>query len=178
MKKYILLLLVSFSLCAYGQIGLTKSAQNWRFGGNVGLNFGSNDLFAFNISPFLGYMIAPQLEGGATLGYQYSSQKHWRSNLFSVGPYLNYYPIANLFLRGHYEYFTGNHKYKVDGVEQFSQTIDENALWLGGGYVSGVGPVRFYAGLLYNVLYDNKKDEGRRIFDNGFRPYAGVSVGF
>ena len=44
------------------------------------------------------------------------------------------YPFQGLFLRAHYEYYTGNIKYRVDS--NYSENFEENALWLGGGYRS------------------------------------------
>jgi len=170
MKKLFCISLLLFSVSLYSQLGVGTHIGKWRVGGGLGVNFGDNNYFGLNIYPNIGYMLAPKLEAGLTLGYQYSSWKNVKSNLFSAGPYANFYPINELFMRGHYEYFTGNSKIKG---EPDSYSYDESALWLGGGYRSG-GKVSFYAGLMYNVLWD--KDNS--IFSNGLRPIAGVSIGF
>lgn len=146
-----------------------NSQDNWRVGGNLGLSFGSNDYFGFGISPFVGYQFTKNIEGGVTIGYQYAKWKEYKQNLFSVGPYLNYYPVDFLFIRVHYEYYTGNEKYRNTSVKR---AFDENALWIGGGYSSNSGPVRFYVGLMYDLLY--KSDSS--VFSSGLRPIAGVSI--
>ena len=175
MNKFLFVLLLSVSTLSFSQIGVGKSLYDnkWRFGGGMGLGFGSNDYFGLNISPFVGYEIAPSLEGGLTAGYQYSKWKYSKQNLFSVGPYLNYYPIQSLFVRGHYEYFTGKHKYDQLGGAPAEIDIDEDALWVGAGYRSP-GKISFYTGIMYNVLH---KDDSK-IFSTGLRPIVGVSVGF
>lgn len=170
MKKFTILFLLLFSVPVFSQLGMATNFGKWRVGGGLGVSFGDNNYFGLSVYPNIGYMIAPRVEGGVTAGYQYSSWKDVKSNLFSFGPYMNFYPLNELFLRGHYEYFTGNSKIKG---QSGSNSYDEDALWLGGGYRSG-GKVSFYAGAMYNVLW--KKDES--IFSNGLRPIVGVSVGF
>lgn len=170
MKKIVFFFTILISTTAFSQLGMGTSLGKWRVGGGLGVNFGDNSYFGLNVYPNIGYMFTNQLEGGVAVGYQYSSWKNAKSNLFSAGPYLNFYPINELFLRGHYEYFTGNTKFKGDST---SYNYDESALWLGGGYRSG-GIVSFYAGVMYNVLWK----DGESIFSNGIRPIAGVSVGF
>lgn len=170
MKRFVFLIIILISIPAYSQLGVGAGLGKWRVGGGMGLNFGNNNYFALSINPNIGYMITSMFEGGITLGYQYSSWKDSKSNLFSGGPYLNFYPIQKLFLRGHYEYFTGNSKIK--GVSD-SFNYDESALWLGGGYRTG-GKVSFYTGIMYNVLWK----EDKSMFSNGLQPIIGVSVGF
>lgn len=170
MKKTIFLLFLLVSIPAFSQIALATNMGKLRVGGGVGLGFGNNDYFALSVNPNIGYMLTPQLEGGLTLGYQYSKWANVKSNLFGVGPYLTLYPVEGLFLRSRYEYFTGN--FKIKGSPE-SVNRDENALWLGGGYGSS-GKVAFYAGAEYNVLWKKEKS----MFSNGFRPIVGVSVGF
>lgn len=171
--KNLLLVGSSFlSVFMYSQSNLTFSASEpgpWRAGGGVGLSLGSGDYFGVSVSPFLGYTLTRELEVGASVGYQYSNWKQAKQNLFNGGPYLNYYPIPNLFARVQYEYYTGNTKNKQTGNKN---NFNENALWFGAGYRSP-GRVSFYTGLMYNVLYKNDS----RLFSNGFRPIIGVSIG-
>lgn len=154
----------------FSQIDLpVKTQQNrWHVGGNLGLNIGSNDYFGVSIAPSLGYDLAPDLRLGLTVGYQYASWNRAKQNLFNIGPYLNFYPIRDLFLRAHYEYYTGNRNYDHGRTVNF----DENALWVGAGYHTS-GHIQFYFGLMYNVLYDDNDS----LFSNGLRPIAGVSIG-
>ncbi len=171
MKKFLFVVLVMSSVNLLGQINLPVANQtsDWRLGGGLGLNFGSDDYFGIAITPFLGYEITPEVEAGVLVGYQYSSWKYSKQNLFNAGPYINIYPIANLFLRVNYEYYTGSNKIKSTN-QQFD--FNEDALWVGIGYRS-TGRVQFYTGLMYNVLYDDSSV----IFSNGLRPIVGVSVG-
>lgn len=167
MKKILLFFVLIFSIPSFSQ-----ETSKWRFGGGLGLSFGSNDYFGFAISPFAGYEITPMLEAGVTAGYQYSKWNDSRQNLFNFGPYVNFYPIWNLFLRTHFEHYIGTHKYNYEFGGSHKYNFDESALWLGGGYRSS-GRVQFFAGLMYNVLY--KEDQS--LFSSGLRPIFGVSVG-
>lgn len=172
--RYILLIsCLLFSGLTYSQIGIGSSTANyqdkWRVGGGVAMNFGDNGAFALNVSPFIGYEVVKNLEAGVSTGYQYSKYRDVKQNLFSVGPYLNYYPIQSIFVRAQYEHYTGNEKIRHS---PHSYSFDESALWLGGGYRTG-GRVQLYVGMLYNVLYK----ENESLFAEAFQPIVGVSVG-
>lgn len=164
-------LLLAFPLGIKAQIiGNQAATSNWRVGGGLGLSFGSNDYMSFNISPSLGYSLNTYTEVGVIAGYQYSKNRYYNSNLFNIGPYINVYPIQELFLRANYMYYSGNENTKKNVTPSYSYTVDENALWLGAGYQS-TGTVRFQVGVLYNVLY--KANES--IFSNGWQPFAGIN---
>lgn len=171
MKKLFFLSLLTLGVSiGLAQVSFQSNSSDGklRVGGNLGFNFGNNSYFGFNVSPSAGYMLMDNLEAGITVGYQYAKNDFYKSNLFSGGPYANYYIMPELFARAHYEYFTGNqtikrNDYKVD--------FDESALWIGGGYQS-TGPIRFQAGLMYNVLYK----ENKSIFSSALRPFAGASI--
>ena|SRR5699024_4242629 len=172
--RYILLLsCLLFSGLSYSQIGIGSNTMNkqnkWRIGGGLGVNFGDHGAFTLNVSPFIGYELTSNLEGGVTTGYQYSKYRNRRQNLFSVGPYINFYPMQLLFIRTQYEYFTGTTKLKDSS---HSSSFDENALWIGGGYRTG-GRVQMYAGIMYNVLYK----ENESLFSEAYQPIVGVSIG-
>ena len=176
MKKIIFLLAICFTSTVFSQQEelADDMPSKWRFGGGLGLGFGSNGYFGFAISPFVGYEIIPQLEGGITVGYQYSKWSDSKQNLFNAGPYVNYYPIPSLFARAHYEYYNGTNEIEYDySADNFKYNFNESALWLGGGYRT-TGKVQLYAGLMYNVLYDKSSS----LFSTGLRPILGVSVGF
>lgn len=176
MKRILTLIVLSISVLVLAQQNEmnTEKLSKWRFGGGLGLGFGSNGYFGFAISPFVGYEIIPQLEGGLTVGYQYSKWSDSKQNLFNAGPYLNYYPIPSLFARAHYEYYTGTNEIEYDyDADNYKYNFNESALWLGGGYRT-TGKVQLYAGLMYNVLYDKSSS----LFSTGLRPILGVSVGF
>lgn len=176
MKRILTLIVLSISVLVLAQQNEmnTEKPNKWRFGGGLGLGFGNNGYFGFAISPFVGYEIIPQLEGGFTVGYQYSKWSDSKQNLFNAGPYLNYYPIPSLFARAHYEYYTGTNEIEYEfEADNFKYNFNESALWLGGGYRT-TGKVQLYAGLMYNVLYDKSSS----LFSTGLRPILGVSVGF
>ncbi len=174
MKKILFLtFLLTLTSGAIAQnIGNQPASSNWRVGGGLGLSFGSNDYFSFNVSPSLGYSLNTYTEAGVIGGYQYSKNNYFKSNLFNVGPYVNVYPIPELFLRANYMYYSGNEKTKKDIYPQESYTVEENALWLGAGYQSP-GQVRFQVGVLYNVLYK----ENKSIFSSAWQPFAGINIG-
>ncbi|MRI63008.1 hypothetical protein EDM00_03240 [Ornithobacterium rhinotracheale] len=153
-------------LNTYGQYGQNNQPNRWRLGMGAGLSFGNHSYVGVAIAPSLGYDLGNGLEAGATLGYQYNKNDFYKSNLFSMGPYLNYMFIPQFFGRVHYEYFTGNQTNKRN---DFKRDIDESALWIGGGYQSR-GRVSFRAGVMYNVLYK----ENESIFSSAVRPFAGV----
>lgn len=174
MKK-LLLFIISLTLSStiYAQTNQNQPLNNnWRFGGGLGLSFGNNGYFGFNVSPSVGYMIANNLELGATAGYQYAKDDYAKLNLFNAGPYVNFFPVENLFLRANYMYYTGKQKYNERYNYNYETNLDESALWLGAGYQSS-GPVRFQAGVMYNVLYK----ENESIFYSRFQPFMGVSIG-
>ncbi len=147
--------------------------SHWRTGGGIGVAFGSNRYFEIQVNPSLGYQFNNQIETGITTGYTYTSDNYAKQNIFNIGPYLNYYPIQNLFLRVNYLYYTGEMKLTWSDYKKYttSYNIDESALWLGAGYQTS-GTVRFQIGWLYNVLYDKDKS----IFNSAWQPFAGVSI--
>ena len=87
MKKFLLFIIsLTLSNTAFSQINQNQTLNNnWRFGGGLGLSFGNNSYFGFNISPSVGYMVANNLELGATAGYQYAKDDYIKQNLFNVG---------------------------------------------------------------------------------------------
>lgn len=173
MKKSLLLFcLLLSSSWGFGQINLSQSnpENRWHVGGNIGLNFGSNDYFGIGVAPSIRYDVSKTVDVGMTVGYQYTKHRYSKQHLFEGGPFVDFYPFQNIFLRAHYEFYTGTRKYKE--ANRASRDIDEHALWLGAGYHTS-GRVQFHFGLMYNVL----KSQNDHLFKNGLRPIAGVSVG-
>ena len=66
MKKIFTLSLIMFSVLSFSQIAMSSKTQTnrWTFGGGLGIGFGSNSYFNFQVSPRVGYKITDQLEGG------------------------------------------------------------------------------------------------------------------
>lgn len=179
MRKAVLFIIsLTLSTIAFGQINQNQNlTNNWRFGGGLGLSFGNDSYFGFNISPSIGYMISTNLEVGGIAGYQHLSNNYYKRNLFNVGLYINFFPIENIFVRANYVYYTGKETYRTKNLQyetiSESYNVEESALWLGAGYQTS-GPIKFQVGAMYNVLY---KDNDTGIFSSGFQPFMGVSVG-
>lgn len=140
----------------------------WRVGGNVGLDIGSGDYLGLSISPRVGYQITSNFEAGVGVGYQYLKRKVYNQHLVNFGPYLMYYPFPQFFARAEYDHYTGTIKNKNNGN---SRHVDDDALWLGAGYHTP-GRVSFHFGVMYNVLQSDSS-----LFRDGWRPFAGVSMG-
>lgn len=170
MKNILALVVFGLGLtCGYSQIGATTQQRvenRWRIGAGAGLGFGDNGYLGISIAPSVGYYMGNGLEVGATVGYQLNKNDYYSMNLISGGPYVNYSFLPQLFGRAHYEYYTGTQKNKVT---EYKNNINESALWVGGGYESTSGPVRFRAGIMYNVL-----ETDNSIFSSRVRPFAGV----
>lgn len=171
MRKFALFFIFLFvSGWVYSQTGGRYSHYDrLKVGGGVAMNFGNHGYFGLNISPFVGYQFTSILEGGVSTGYQYTKIRDTKQNLFSVGPYLNLYPIQNLFARLHYEHYTGTIKYKHS---MQSGSFNEDALWIGGGYRTG-DRIQLYIGFMYNLLYKEHKS----LFAEAYQPIVGVSIG-
>lgn len=93
MRKAVLFIIsLTLSTIAFGQINQNQNlTNNWRFGGGLGLSFGNDSYFGFNISPSIGYMVSTNLEVGGIAGYQHLSNNYYKRNLFNVGPYINFF---------------------------------------------------------------------------------------
>ena len=153
------------------------STSKWQIGGNFGLNFGTNTNIV--IGPSIGYQFTDYLIGGVNLGYTYSSFQpnnstgiaSWKSNLFNAGVFLQPM-INNIFFIANYNFFTGTRKYDESTIKDVD--INENTLWLGGGYRARIGGNVFTTfGVQYNVLHNDDS-----IFGGAWQPVVGINAGF
>lgn len=178
MKKILLFIIAIFiSNISFAQIvsNSQSNSNRWVFSGGLGATF--SDGFSLQVSPSAGYKITNNFIVGLSVDYFYNDYNSktnvdYTSNLFGLGPFLQYYPIENIFLKMQYQYFTGKQNFEADYADK---NIDENALWLGAGYTQSISGNAFVQiGLMYNVLYD----EDDSVFNTGLMPIVGISFSF
>lgn len=140
----------------------------WSIGGNIGVS-GQNGGWDISLAPRLGYQMAENLEAGFNINYTFGKQYSTKYQILGIGPEINYH-FSGLFAGVAYLYNSVWTKSKFGkGIH-----IDENALFLGGGYRHHIGGNTYLmGGIRYNVLYKKEKS----IFSSAFLPYFGVSVG-
>lgn len=169
---YSFILLVSGSL--FSQIAVGTSTENnsrWTFGGGIGLGFGSNNYFNLSAAPRVGYRLTDDLEGGVLGSISWQKSNAYSSTMFGVGPFLNYYIGRTFFISANYQHYFINYK---DKFYDFKTNENEDALYLGGGYMQQIGNNSFLQlGLMYNVLWK----ENSSIFSSGLVPNIGFVVG-
>lgn len=174
MKKIALLVLLSFSSTVFSQIAVgtpTSETNRWTFGGGIGLGFGSNSMFNLQASPRVGYRLTDDLEAGVTGTVMWQTSDFYKSTMFGVGPFVNYYFARSFYVSGNLQHFFINYK---DKYYDFKSSDEETALYLGGGYLQRIGNNSFLQlGLMYNVLYK----ENNSIFASGLVPNIGFVVG-
>lgn len=174
MKKFIipLMLIISGSLFSQVSIG-TGSQQNnrWTFGGGIGLGFGSNSAFYLQASPRVGYKITDDLEGGVVGSISWQTSDYYKSTMFGVGPFVNYYIARSFYVGANLQQYFINYK---DKFYDYKVNEQETALYLGGGYMQRIGGNSFMQlGLMYNVLWK----ENSSVFSSGLVPNIGFVVG-
>lgn len=173
MKKILTLSLIISSILCFSQIAMSSGNQpnRWTFGGGLGLGFGSNSYFNLQVSPRVGYKITEQLEGGLSGNVSWQTSDYYRSTMFGVGPFANYYFGRSFFVGANLQ------QYFINSKEKFTNnkySTDETALYLGGGYMQNIGNNAFAQfGIMYNVLWKDNKS----IFSSGFVPSIGFVVG-
>lgn len=145
--------------------------ENLFTGGGLSLGFGSNT-FQAGASPFLGYSLAPWVDAGITLNYNYTSYKDvfyfddkLRSSTYGGGLFTKLYPVNFLFVHAQFEHNFINQKYvPADNTAGSKNKFEANSLLLGAGYASGrfsnSGQPFFYISILFDVL------------DNEYSPYT------
>lgn len=174
MKKFIipLMLMISGSLFSQVSIG-TGSQQNnrWTFGGGIGVGFGSNSAFYLQASPRVGYKITDDLEGGVVGSISWQTSDYYKSTMFGVGPFVNYYIARSFYVGANLQQYFINYK---DKFYDYKVNEQETALYLGGGYMQRIGANSFMQlGLMYNVLWK----ENSSVFSSGLVPNIGFVVG-
>ncbi len=174
MKKFIIPLLLLFSGSVFSQVSVGASPENsnqWTFGGGIGLGFGSNNYFNLSAAPRVGYRLTNDLEGGVLGSVSWQKSNAYSSTMFGVGPFLNYYIGRTFFISANYQHYFINYK---DKLYDFKTNENEDALYLGGGYMQQIGNNSYLQlGLMYNVLWK----ENSSIFSSGLVPNIGFVVG-
>ncbi|CAA7195116.1 hypothetical protein [Chryseobacterium potabilaquae] len=174
MKKFMIPLMLFFSASVFSQVavGTTPQGNNkWTFGGGIGIGFGSNSAFYLQASPRVGYKITDDLEGGVVGSVSWQTSNSFKSTMFGVGPFMNYYIGRSFYLGANLQQYFINYK---DKYYDYSTNEQETALYLGGGYMQRIGNNSFMQiGLMYNVLWK----ENSSVFSSGLIPNIGFVVG-
>ena len=174
MKKFIIPLFLMISGAMFSQVGVDASPQNnnrWTFGGGIGVGFGSQSTFYLQASPRVGYKLTDDLEGGVVGSVSWQTSDYYRSTMLGVGPFLNYYIARTFYLGANYQHYFINYK---DKFYNYKMNEEEDALYLGGGYMQRIGNNSFMQiGVMYNVLWK----ENSSIFSTGLVPNIGFVVG-
>jgi len=174
MKKITIamMLILSGSVFCQVSVGTTPQEMNkWTFGGGIGLGFGSNSAFYLQASPRVGYRLTDDLEGGVVGSVSWQTSNSYKSTMFGVGPFVNYYFARSFYVGANLQHYFINYRdkfyeYKVNG--------EETALYLGGGYMQRIGGNSFMQlGLMYNVLWKEQSSA----FSSGLVPNIGFVVG-
>jgi hypothetical protein len=174
MKKFIIPLFLMISGAMFSQVSIGASPENnnrWTFGGGIGVGFGSQSTFYLQASPRVGYKLTDDLEGGVVGSVSWQTSDYYRSTMFGVGPFLNYYIARTFYVGANYQHYFINYK---DKFYDYKMNEEEDALYLGGGYMQRIGNNSFMQiGVMYNVLWK----ENSSIFSTGLVPNIGFIVG-
>lgn len=138
MKKIFTLSLLLFGILSFSQIAMSPEtpANRWTFGGGLGIGFGSDSYFNLQVSPRVGYKITDQLEGGIIGNVSWQTSDFYKSTMFGIGPFMNYYFARSFFVGANLQ------QYFINSEEKFTDyksDTDEAALYLGGGYMQPMG---------------------------------------
>ncbi|WP_267403587.1 MULTISPECIES: hypothetical protein [unclassified Chryseobacterium] len=174
MKKFIIPLFLMISGAVFSQVAIGASPENnnrWTFGGGIGVGFGSNSAFNLSASPRVGYRLTNDLEAGVLGSVSWQTSDYYRSTLFGVGPFVNYYFARSFYVGANLQQYFINYK---DKYYDYKINEQETALYLGGGYMQRIGNNSFMQiGVMYNVLYK----ENSSFLSSGLIPNIGFVVG-
>lgn len=174
MKKLIIPLFIIISGSVFSQVSVGTDSQDnnkWTFGGGIGLGFGSNSAFYLQASPRVGYRLTDDLEAGVIGSVSWQTSNSYKSTMFGVGPFANYYFARSFYVGANLQQYFINYK---DKLYDYKSNEQETALYLGGGYMQRIGGNSFMQlGLMYNVLWK----ENSSVFSSGLVPNIGFVVG-
>ncbi|MDQ0066787.1 hypothetical protein [Chryseobacterium lathyri] len=174
MKKFIIPIMLMVSGSIFSQITTSTpvaETNRWTFGGGIGLGFGSNSSFYLQASPRIGYRITDDLEGGVVGSVSWQTSDYYKSTMFGVGPFANYYFARSFYVGANLQHYFINYK---DKFYDYKVNEQETALYLGGGYMQRIGGNSFMQlGVMYNVLWK----ENSSVFSSGLVPSIGFVVG-
>jgi len=147
--------------------------ENLFTGGSISLGFSSNS-FQVGASPFFGYSIAPWIDAGITVNYNYTSFRDLyinypddkiRRTTYGGGAFTRLYPVRFLFAQAQFERNFITEKYLPgNNGASTKNKVEANSFLVGAGYTSdrypGSGRPFFYFSVLFDVL------------DNEYSPYS------
>ncbi len=142
-----------FSNIAQNQDNKTQNndfAKNLRFGGGLGLGFGSGytDIM---IAPSAIYQVNNMVAVGIGLQGSYVESKNYYTSFMYGGSIIGLFnPIPEIQLSAELEQLRVNNSYKTTSGPDYDRDFWNTALFLGAGYNTGNVTV----GLRYNVLYN------------------------
>jgi hypothetical protein len=174
MKKIIIPIMLMISGSVFSQITTSSpvaETNRWTFGGGIGLGFGSNSSFYLQASPRVGYRLTDDLEAGVVGSVSWQTSDYYKSTMFGVGPFANYYFARSFYVGANLQQYFINYK---DKFYDYKVNEQETALYLGGGYMQRIGGNSFMQlGVMYNVLWK----ENSSVFSSGLVPSIGFVVG-
>lgn len=138
--------------------------KNVRFGGGLGLAFGSNNT-QVTIAPSAIYQYNQYLAFGPGLNFNYQKFGDFSSTLYGISGIILADPIPEIQLSGEIEQLFGTQRFDDIGG-RVSNDVNNTALFLGAGYRYGGVTI----GARYNVLFDN--DDG--IYAEAWQPFVRV----
>jgi len=142
------------------QVPQTSFWDNVRFGGGLGLAFGT-DQTTIEISPSAIYDFENGFALGISFGYLYSKINDFKSNVFSPGLVALYNPAQEIQISAEFEQLFVNQKFG-----SLSDTFDYPALYLGVAYRTGWAAF----GIRYDVLFDERDS----IFTSAWSPIVRI----
>ncbi len=139
--------------------------ENLFTGGSISLGF-SNNSFQVGASPVLGYSLAPWVDAGIAINWNYVSFRDRyitgaddkiRQSTYGGGVFTRLFPVDFLFLHGQVEHNFITQKYlPAGGGSHTTHKGEATSLLLGAGYASGrypgSGQPFFYLSLLFDVM--------------------------
>jgi len=138
--------------------------QNVRFGGSLGLGFGSG-YFNGSLAPSAIYDFNAITSAGVSLSGAYAKQNNFKATSFGGSIIGMLRPIKEIQLSTEYEQLNINRRHELQGGN-FREQYWVPALYLGIGY--NTGPV--VTGVRYDVLHDSNKS----FYSNAFMPFVSI----
>lgn len=135
--------------------------NNVRFGGGLGLGFGNNTT-TFAISPTAIYDFNEKVSLGVSVGYQYSKQNDFKSNVYNIGILSLYNPFEGIQLSLEFDQLFINQRF---GLDTYSYTVP--SLNVGAAY-------RVSRNVSFGVRYDVLYDETKSVFASPISPIVRI----
>jgi hypothetical protein len=169
---------INFSLIAQEGYNPQKNyefAKKWRFGGGLGLGFGSgytdimiapSAIYQFNEYFAAGVGLQGSYINSKDRGYYYSDIKQYQSWIYGGSLIALANPIPLLQLSAELEQLRVNNTYTYRNADKWDNNFWNTALFLGIGYHNG--PVTI--GIRYNVLYKEKD----MVYGSAYMPFVRI----